>query len=48
MTKIISMPSLSPTMAEGVLQSWEKEVGTEVFSGGRICSNRDRQSSCGV
>ena len=33
MAKTILMPSLSPTMEEGVLRSWEKEIGAEISSG---------------
>ncbi len=33
MAKTILMPSLSPTMEEGVLRSWEKEIGAEVSAG---------------
>ena len=33
MANIVRMPSLSPTMEEGILQSWAKEVGTFLASG---------------
>ena len=31
--KILVMPSLSPTMEEGILQSWAKAIGDRVAAG---------------